>query len=100
MRCLLISVSGVATDAREAIQTEMAILGNTDEAEEPLVTFQKTKLNYRRTNLFSVLYIRYCLTRFFHMLICYSNSRYSYHSRVATISFSTSGGAASIQERD
>ena len=43
----------MASDAREAIQTQMAILGNTDEVEETSVIFQKTKMNYRRTNLFS-----------------------------------------------
>lgn len=42
-RRLLISVSGA--DAREAIQTETAVLGDTDEVEEASVIFQKTKMN-------------------------------------------------------
>lgn len=35
-QCLLISVRGVAADARKEIQTETATLGDTDEVGEPL----------------------------------------------------------------
>ena len=41
----------------------------------------------------------YPVTRFVHVRTCFLNVSRGYYSRAATISFSTSGGAATIRER-
>ena len=87
----------MAADAREEIRRETATLHDNS---DPFADIEEDEDELEQNEL--VLLVDYSLLVYFvyHAArTCYSNTSHGYYSRAATISFSASGGAASIRER-
>ena len=87
----------MAADAREEIQRETATLR--DES-DPFAVVEEDEDELEQNEL--VLLVCLCTLYYDHahhaVRTCYSYTSRGYYLRAATISFSTSGGAASIRE--